>query len=107
MRNVVLGAGISMDGYIARPDGSVDWLKPDPEYDFSAFFKTIDVAIMGRKTYDVFKQGPRLNFETYVYSRAIPAGKNDSVEFTSVAPSDLVKLLKSAPGKNIWLAGGG
>ncbi len=96
-----------MDGYIARPDGSVDWLKPDPEHDFSAFFKTVDVAIMGRKTYDVFKQGPSLNLETYVYSRTLPAGKTDGVEFTNVAPADLVKLLKSAPGKNIWLAGGG
>lgn len=107
MRNVVLGVGVSLDGYIARRDGSVDWLKPDPEYDFMAFFRTIDVAIMGRKAYDVFKQGPQLGIETYVYSRLVPAGTHDGAEFTNSAPSDLVKLLKTAPGKNIWLAGGG
>lgn len=107
MRKVVLGAGMSLDGYIARLDGSVDWLKPDPEYDFGAFFKTIDAAIMGRKTYDVFKQGPQLNMDTYVYSREQPAGRRDGVEFTSMDPSDLVRVLKAGQGKNIWLAGGG
>lgn len=107
MRSVVLGAGISIDGYIARLDGSVDWLTPDPDYDFGAFFQTIDVAIMGRKTYDVFKTGPSLNMETYVYSRTQSAGRRDGVEFTTVSPSALVKELKAKPGKNIWLAGGG
>lgn len=107
MRKVVLSAGISLDGYIARRDGSVDWLVPDPEYDFSAFFKTIDVAIMGRKTYDVFKKGPSLNMETYVFSRAAPAGMRDGVEFVSGSGAGLINELKSKPGKNIWLAGGG
>lgn len=107
MRNVVLSAGISLDGYIARRDGSVDWLTPDPALNLSVFFNAVDVAIMGRKTWDVFKKGPPLNMETYVFSRSEPAGKRDGVEFTSVAPTDLVKLLKAAPGKHIWLAGGG
>jgi dihydrofolate reductase len=53
MRRIVLGLGISLDGYIARPDGSVDFLFMPKDYSMGPFFKTIDIAIMGRKTYEV------------------------------------------------------
>ena len=53
MRKVVLGLGISLDGYIARPDGSVDFLFMPKDYSMAPFFATIDTAIMGRKTLDV------------------------------------------------------
>jgi dihydrofolate reductase len=53
MRKVVYGVGISLDGYIARPDGSVDFLFMPKDYSMGAFFKRIDVAVMGRKTYEV------------------------------------------------------
>lgn len=107
MRNVVLSAGISLDGYIARRDGSIDWLTPDPALDFSVFFNAVDVAIMGRKTYDVFKKGPPLKMETYVFSRTEPAGRRDGVEFMSGSATSLVRNLKARQGKHIWLAGGG
>jgi len=50
MRKVVLGLGISLDGYIARLDGAVDFLFMPKDYSMSPFFATIDTAIMGRKT---------------------------------------------------------
>src|ERR1700735_3837225 len=101
MRNVVLSAGISLDGYIARRDGSVDWLTPDPALDFSVFCNAVDVAIMGRKTRDVFKKGPPLNMETYVFSRTEPAGRREGVEFMSGSGAALVRDLKAKPGKHI------
>ena len=52
MRKVVLGLGISLDGYIARHDGAVDFLFMPRDYSMAPFFATIDTAIMGRKTYD-------------------------------------------------------
>jgi dihydrofolate reductase len=52
MRKVVLGLGISLDGYIARPDGAVDFLDVGSDYSMGPFFKMIDAAIMGRKTYE-------------------------------------------------------
>jgi hypothetical protein len=52
MRNVVLGLGMSIDGYIVRPDGSVDFLFMPEDYSMADFFKPIDTAIMGRKTLD-------------------------------------------------------
>ena len=50
MQSVVLGLGISLDGYIARLNGAVDFLFMPKDYSMAPFFKTIDTAIMGRKT---------------------------------------------------------
>jgi dihydrofolate reductase len=107
MRNVVLSAGISLDGYIARPDGSLDWLTMDPALDLSVFFTAVDVAIMGRKTYDAFKKGPPLNMEMYVFSNSLPGGMRDGAMFLSGSPAPLIQQLKARQGKHIWLAGGG
>ncbi len=59
MRKVVLGLGISLDGYIARPDGAVDFLFMPKDYSMGPFFATIDTALMGRKTaWVVARRGP-------------------------------------------------
>jgi dihydrofolate reductase len=53
MRKIVLGLGVSLDCYIARPDDSVDFIFMPKDYSMAAFFKTVDTALMGRKTYEV------------------------------------------------------
>ena len=66
MRKVIYAVGTSLDGYIARLDGSLDFLHLRPSnYSMEPFFKTIDVGLMGRKTYEA---GVRLSggkFESY------------------------------------------
>jgi dihydrofolate reductase len=52
MRNIILGLGISLDGYIARRNGAVDFLFMPKDYSMAPFFATIDTTIMGRKTLD-------------------------------------------------------
>ena len=63
--SVFLGA--SLDGFIARKDGSLDWLKPFDEsgenYGFDEFFASVDTVLLGRKTYDVV-----LGFEKWFYA---------------------------------------
>jgi hypothetical protein len=71
MRKVVLGLGISLDGYIARQNGAVDWLSMDWDYDWTAFFKTIDVVLMGAKNVG---RGARNESETGV-RKEIESGK--------------------------------
>lgn len=113
MRNVVLGLGISLDGYIARLDGSVDFLVMDPDYDWAAFAKSIDTWLIGRKTLDVaVKMGKGKGFKSgglscYVFSRTNPPGKQKGFEYTNREPADLVSELRKSPGKDIWLGGGG
>jgi dihydrofolate reductase len=110
-RKVILGLGISLDGYIARPDGSVDFLFMPKDYSMAPFFKTIDTAIMGRKTYDVAKAmgggGYGGKMRTYVMSRTLPAGEREGIIFTRDSPASLVAQLRKNKGQHIWMMGGG
>src|SRR5882672_5538959 len=111
MRKVVLGLGISLDGYIARLDGSVDFLFMPKDYSMGPFFKTVDTAILGRKTYeDSLKMGGGFGawkMKFYVLSRSMPPGERDAVTFIKESPSAIVSAIRKEPGKNIWLMGGG
>ncbi len=123
MRKVVLGLGISLDGYIARKDGAVDWLSMDWDYDWTAFFKTIDVVLMGRKTWEVAlgmnskkksktkskskAKNPYGAMETYVFSRNLKESGVEGVEVVSENLKEFIENLKAKDGKNIWLSGGG
>lgn len=112
MRKVVYGVGISLDGYIARPDGSVDFLFMPKDYSMGAFFKRIDFAVMGRKTYEVgLKMGggsfDSQGMKCYVFSRTLEAGELRGVTFTAESPKQFVKAQRKNKGKDIWLMGGG
>jgi hypothetical protein len=80
MRNVILGLGISLDGYIARPDGTLDFLFRPKDYSMTPFFESVDAAILGRKTYDDgLKMGGSFagwSMEFYVLSKSqlFPSG---------------------------------
>jgi len=111
MRKVVLGLGISLDGYIARPDGAVDFLFMPKDYSMAPFFKTIDTALMGRKTYEAAMKmgggshGPEI--ATYVFSHSLPPGEREGVTFTNQPPASLIEEVRKRRGKDIWLMGGG
>ena len=113
MRKIIYAAGTSLDGYIARPDGSVDFLHLKPSnYSMGPFFKTIDVGLMGRKTYEA---GVRMNkgkFESfglrcYVFSRSLLEGERGGAVFVGEEPKRVAEELRKKQGKDIWLAGGG
>jgi dihydrofolate reductase len=111
-RKVIAGLGISLDGYIARTDGSVDFLFMPKDYSMGPFFKTIDTAIMGRKTYDVGLRmsGGKFNtygLATYVFSRMLPAGESNGLIFVNDSPLKFTAALRKRKGKHIWLMGGG
>jgi len=112
MRKIVLGLGISLDGYIARRDGAVDFLFMPRDYSMADFFASIDTAIMGRKTYDVSKAmggggGFGGNIKSYVLSRTLPPGEREGLVFTKESPASLVEKIRRQKGKDIWLMGGG
>jgi dihydrofolate reductase len=111
VRKVILGVGLSLDGYIARPDGAVDFLFMPKDFSMGPFFKTIDTAVMGRKTYDVAIKAGGGSFggrmATFVFSRTLPPGERDGVVFTRQTPESLIGELRRRRGKHIWLMGGG
>jgi dihydrofolate reductase len=108
----VLGLGISLDGYIARPNGAVDFLFMPKDYSMGPFFASIDTAIMGRKTYEVgLKMGGGSwggsKMASYVFSRSQPPGERGGVIFVNERPKPFIENLRKRPGKDIWLMGGG
>jgi|SRR5580765_3072114 dihydrofolate reductase len=111
MRNVLLGVGITIDGYLARLDGSVDFLFMPKDYSMAEFFKRIDAAVMGRKTYEVaMKMGGVMGgggMESYVFSKTLRTGNEKNVKIVSETPKTFVENLRAVNGKDIWLMGGG
>ena len=114
-RNVIVHIATSADGYIARPDGDMEWLtsRPAPAgfYGMNAFVKTIDTKVLGRKTYEASLQlGAKFDSKTrtIVFSRQpAPADAPKGVEFVSGSISAFVSRLREQPGRHIWLMGGG
>jgi dihydrofolate reductase len=114
-RKVIVHIATSADGYIARPDGDLEWLtsRPAPKgfYGMNAFMKTIDTKVLGRKTYEVsLALGEKFESKNraIVFSRQPPpAVAPPGVEFVSGAVRPLVTRLREQPGKDIWLMGGG
>jgi dihydrofolate reductase len=113
-RKVIVQIATSADGYIARSDGDLEWLtsRPAPRgfYGMSAFMKSVDTEVLGRKTYDVSLQmGAAFDAKgrTIVFSRHPPANTPSGVEFVNEAIGPFVSRLREQPGKDIWLMGGG
>ena len=114
-RKIIVRIATSADGYIARPDGDLEWLtsRPAPKgfYGFNAFMKSIDTEILGRKTYEEsLRLGGKFEGKTraIVFShRPPPADAPAGVEFVSDDVGRFVERLCEQPGKDIWLMGGG
>jgi dihydrofolate reductase len=100
---------MSLDGFIAGANGEYDWIVMDPTVDFAAIYKEFDVALMGRRTFEMAQRGPGATIpgmQTVVCSRTLSA--RDYPEVTIVADATgAVAGLKAKPGKDIWLFGGG
>jgi dihydrofolate reductase len=108
MRKIVLGLGISLDGYIARPNGAVDYVFMPKDYSMAPFFATIDTAIMGRKTLDAaLKMGGGSFTGSSMATYVKPPGERDGLTFVNQSPATFVRQLRKRPGKDIWLMGGG
>lgn len=112
MRKVILGLGSSIDGYIARPDGAVDFLFMPKDYSMSDFLSLIDTAVMGRKTYEASLRMGGGGFGTkmaaYVFSRTLPPpSRSSGVTLIRDSPAPFIAGLRQLPGKHIWLMGGG
>ena len=114
-RKIIVHIATSADGYIARPDGDLEWLTsrpaPDGFYGMNAFMRSIDTKIFGRKTYEAsLRLGAKFDSKSrnIVFSRQPPPpGAPPAVEFTNEAVRPLVSRLREGTGKDIWLMGGG
>ena len=117
MRKVRLYIAVSIDGYIARNNGDLDWLTeyPNPkktDYGYLEFVDTIDTVIVGGRTYDDILSmdvaWPYKGKESYIVTRRPrQTVAEDSVKMISEDIINTIIELKEKPGKDIWLVGGG
>ena len=118
MRKIIVYIATSADGYIARPDGAVDWLdrpRLKGNYGMGEFYRSIDTILWGRKTYDMalgFLQAGKdgtdsySKVKNYAFSRHPPKKVAPGFEFVKEPIPEFAKRLRSLAGKNIWMMGG-
>jgi dihydrofolate reductase len=119
-RKSIVYIATSADGYIARLDGSVDWLdrpRTAGDYDMTEFQSSVDTIIYGRRTFDesvarffggdaskVVRRKSRIM--NYVVTHRPQQGM-PGLEFVTEPLAEFVARLRAQPGKNIWIMGGG
>jgi dihydrofolate reductase len=119
-RKIIVYIATSADGYIARPDGDVEWLNRRPrtlDYGMREFYRTIDTILWGRRTYDWLLNYNKKKGRTkglfdsklanYVFSRRPPKRVVPGVEFVTEPVKAFAQRLRATPGKHIWMMGGG
>lgn len=115
MPRIKLYIATSLDGFIARENGSIDWLtkyenNPETDYGYSEFYASIGKVLMGRKTYEQvlgFGEWPYREKKSYVFTRQKePTRRENNVEFVSQDIGEFVRQLKRNTEEDIWLVGG-
>ncbi|MHA1561229.1 MAG: dihydrofolate reductase family protein [Promethearchaeota archaeon] len=113
MRKIVLYIASSLDGYIARKNGEVDWLddfnNTGEDYGYYKFYDSIDVTLMGNKTYKTsmsLGDFPYKDKKNYVFTKQNILPQAGYVKFINNNIVSFTKELKTQKGKDIWLIGG-
>jgi dihydrofolate reductase len=101
---------MSLDGYIAGPNGEYDWIVTDPDIDFAAMFAQFDTLLIGRRTFEGMEaagnaQTPGMT--TVVFSRTMKQSDHPGVTIVGDDWKPMLTKLRAQPGKDIWLFGGG
>lgn len=116
MRKIKLYIAISLNGMIAKKNGSVEWLESQPvlegeDYGYHDFYASIDTTIMGNATYQQIVnwdiEFPYKGKKNYVLTSNSSLEDNEDVQFISKDHIYSIRSIKEENGKDIWLIGGG
>jgi dihydrofolate reductase len=100
----------SLDGFIAGPNGEIDWIPMDPDIDFGAIFSQFDTLVMGRRTYkEMVQRGDPMipGVQTIVFSGSLRQSDYPDVTISPGPPDEIIARLRAESKKDIWLFGGG
>lgn len=110
MRRIRYSVAMSLDGYIARADGAADWIIMDPTIDFSELLSQFDTILVGRRTFEPMARSGRATMpgmKTVVISSTLRQQDCPGVTVIGENAEPWIAALRAAPGKDIWLFGGG
>ncbi|WP_415062606.1 dihydrofolate reductase family protein [Bdellovibrio sp.] len=107
----------SLDGFIAKPDGDIEWLisrdDPNEDHGYNDFIKTIDGIIMGRRTFE-----KALTFDSWFYTvpvivlsktlseSDVPEHLRNKVQVSNLSPRNLMSQLEKGGWKRVYIDGG-
>lgn len=113
MPEVIYYVAMSLDGYIATPDGGVDWLAPfqsgEEDYGYGAFYASVGALLMGSRTYEQilsFGSWPYEGKPCWVFSGRPLDSVQAGVTLTSKKPRDVLADLEQGGTERVWLVGG-
>ena len=109
MRRIRYQVACSLDGYIADMDGKTGWIVDEPGIDFGALFDQFDTLLMGRLTYEglVGEADGFWGKTAVVFSHTLRQEDHPQVTVVSHDAQARLQQMRSLPGKDIWLFGGG
>lgn len=107
-------AATTLDGFIASPDGSTDWIIEDPAVDFNTLYAEFDTFLMGRKTYEAMMHyaaqsgiDALAKRNVVVVSCEMKSTDYPAITIVNNGYLKLIKEMKEGSGRDIWLMGGG
>jgi len=114
MMTPVLYIATSLDGYIARLNGAIDWLsmveQEGEDYGYGEFYQSIDGLVMGRKTYEQvlgFGEWPYPDKLSVVLTRQEMESDRPTIQFTTDEIESVLQQLADKGMERIWIVGGG
>jgi dihydrofolate reductase len=111
MQKIRYGVAMSLDGYIAGPNGEADWIVIEPEFDFAGLWAQFDTLLMGRRTYEAavarLGESSMHGMKTVVVSRTMRQKDNPRITIVPELERDSIKTIRAQSSKDIWLFGGG
>lgn len=110
MRRIRYAVAMSLDGYIAGPNGEADWTIMDPDIDFGAVFNQFDTVLLGRQTYEAMASAGNAvvpGMKMFVFSRTLQQREHPKVTIVAEKPEQTLAKMRANSGKDIWLFGGG
>jgi dihydrofolate reductase len=112
--DLVYFVAVSLDGFIAPPDGSVDWLTPfnntGNDHGYSEFYAGVDGLIEGSRTYELeltFGPWPHGDKPCWVHTRRTLPIANPQVRLTAATPAEVAAQAAATGCRRVWLVGGG
>jgi dihydrofolate reductase len=111
MSKIRYGVAMSLDGFIAGPNGEADWIEIDPEVNFAEIWAQFDTLLMGRRTWEaaVARLGKKAmkGVRVVVVSRTLRSGDHPEITIISDVNRDGMQSLRAQSSNDIWLMGGG